>query len=68
MSEQLQLDHLVINVNDMMDEARNLFETLGFSITEKEIERGINIIEKQNKMAKGQLKIELTRNKISFNT
>ena len=35
MSEQLQLDHLVINVNDMMDEARNLFETLGFSITDR---------------------------------
>ena len=28
MSEQLQLDHLVINVNDMMDEARNLLKHL----------------------------------------
>ncbi len=57
-------------LNLLIDEKIKIQESkkLGFSITEKEIERGINIIEKQNKMAKGQLKIELTRNKISFNT
>ncbi|PPR78521.1 MAG: Chaperone SurA [Alphaproteobacteria bacterium MarineAlpha2_Bin1] len=57
-------------LNLLIDEKIKIQESrrIGFNITEKDIERGINIIEKQNNMKKGDLKIKLNEKKISLHT
>lgn len=57
-------------LNLLIDEKIKIQESkkIGISISNKDIERGINIIEKQNNMDKGQLKIKLKEKNISIHT